>query len=159
VKPAPAGRGLSDLEGRPCVFCDVLKGSAEAAFVYTKGEVVAIMDRYPINLGHVLVMPRHHFQNLLEVPEDIVAILFQTVQRVAGAVHRAMKADGLSIAQNNGTAAAQIVPHVHVHIVPRFYGDSSDGRWPVRKRVTMEELEATARTIGGAIAPVKPSTP
>jgi histidine triad (HIT) family protein len=151
VEPVSPGKGIADLRGKPCIFCEILEGRAEAIMVYEDGEVAAIMDRYPLNPGHVLVMPREHFHHLLEMPRDRVARLFTVVQRVADAVHRATRSDGLGIGQNNGTAAAQVIPHVHVHVVPRYHGDTQEGRWLQRKQVSMEELRAMAEGIRRAM--------
>lgn len=150
---------MGDPQGEPCPFCEILEGRAEAALVFDDGEVAAIMDRYPINPGHVLVIPREHFRDILEMSADRVARLFATAHRIAAAVHRATGADGLGIGQNNGRAAAQVIPHVHVHIVPRHHGDAPDGRWPQRKRVSMEELRAMAEAIRGALGPLSASAP
>ncbi len=151
VDSPPSGQGISDLQGKPCIFCAVVRGEAPAAVVVDDGNVAAIMDIHPINPGHVLVMPRRHYHHVLEMSGVKVGQLYRAVHRVASAVHRAVGADGLNIGQNNGASAAQIVPHVHVHIVPRFYGDSSDGRWPRRKDATTQELKAMADRIRGRL--------
>lgn len=147
MESPPSGQGIADLKGKPCVFCDILNKNAPAAFVHRDESVAAIMDIHPINPGHVLVMPRRHYHHILEMSTEAVAELYSTVHRVAAAVHKAIQADGLNVGQNNGASAAQIVPHVHVHVVPRFYGDSSDGRWPRRKEASMKELQTVADRI------------
>jgi len=85
------------------------------------------MDKYPINKGHTLVIPTTHYENLLQMPLPEVSRLYSIVPIVAKAVVSAVKADGFNVGQNNGIAANQIVPHVHVHVVPRFIDDSPDG--------------------------------
>lgn len=153
VESPPSGQGIGDLQGKPCVFCDILRGRAPAAVVYDDGRILAIMDIRPINTGHVLVMPHRHYPHILEMSTEAVAALYRAVHRIAAAVHDALGADGLNIGQNNGASAAQIIPHVHVHIVPRFYGDSTDGRWPRRKEASMEELQAVAVKIRARLPP------
>jgi len=105
------------------------------------------MDKYPINSGHTLVMPTKHYETLLHMPPAEVGRLYSLVPAVAKAVVSAVKADGFNVGQNNGIAANQIVPHVHIHIVPRFHDDSPDGKWPARRVASQEELTKIANLI------------
>jgi histidine triad (HIT) family protein len=105
------------------------------------------MDKYPINPGHTLVMPIRHYETLLQMPPAEVGKLFSLVPAIAKAIVSAVNADGFNVGQNNGIAANQIVPHVHVHIVPRFHDDSPDGKWPARKVSSQEELVKIAYKI------------
>jgi histidine triad (HIT) family protein len=105
------------------------------------------MDKYPINPGHTLVIPLKHYEDLLRMPPVEVGRLHSIVPAIAKAVMLAVKADGFNIGQNNGIAANQIVPHVHVHIVPRFQDDSPDGKWPARRVAPNEELVELAYKI------------
>jgi histidine triad (HIT) family protein len=105
------------------------------------------MDKYPINPGHTLVIPVRHYEDLLHMPSTEVGRLHSLVPAIARAVVSAVKADGFNVGQNNGIAANQIVPHVHVHIVPRFSDDSPDGKWPARRVPKQEELNKIARKI------------
>lgn len=110
------------------------------------------MDKYPINRGHTLVIPTKHYENLLQMPPAEVGKLYSIVPAVAKAVVSAVKADGFNVGQNNGIAANQIVPHVHVHIVPRFADDSPDGRWPTRSVAPNDDLADVAKKIKDKIA-------
>ena len=105
------------------------------------------MDKYPINRGHTLVIPVRHYDTLLHMPPAEVGRLYSVVPSVAKAVVAAVEADGFNVGQNNGIAANQIVPHVHVHIVPRFIDDSPDGKWPARRVAQHDELEGLAEKI------------
>lgn len=105
------------------------------------------MDKYPINTGHTLVIPTRHYDTLLHMPVAEVSRLYSIVPAVAKAIVSAVGADGFNVGQNNGIAANQIVPHVHVHIVPRFDYDSPDGKWPARRVASLEELEKVAGKI------------
>src|SRR2546425_11200425 len=102
------------------------------------------MDKYPISRGHTLIIPKTHYDNLLLMPHNEVGRLYSLVPIIAGAIVTAVKADGFNVGQNNGKAANQIVPHVHVHIIPRFNDDSPKGRWPMRRVASHEELFKTA---------------
>ena len=105
------------------------------------------MDKYPINIGHTLVIPTKHYDNLLQMPAAEVGRLYSLVPAVAKAVVAAVAADGFNVGQNNGIAANQIVPHVHVHIVPRFIDDSPDGKWPARRVAGKDDLAKIAHKI------------
>ncbi len=130
-----------------CVFCDIIKGKQTAAVVYEDDSHVAFMDRSPITKGHILVLPKAHYETLFDLPWEDVAPLFRRVVHLASAVRKAMQADGMNIGQNNGRAAHQIVFHVHVHVIPRYRDDSPDGQWPVRRTASLEELERIADRI------------
>jgi histidine triad (HIT) family protein len=123
-----------------CVFCSIIAGKLPKAVLYEDRNILALMDKYPINVGHTLVIPKIHYDNLLLMPLSEVGKLYALIPVIANAVIRAVKADGFNIGQNNGRAANQIVPHVHVHIIPRFKEDSPNGRWPVRRVADYTEL-------------------
>ncbi|HEY7508529.1 MAG TPA: HIT family protein [Nitrososphaera sp.] len=136
---------------KPCIFCSILAGELPCAQVYRDKDVLVIMDKYPINPGHTLVIPTKHYDTLLDMPQAEVGKLYASVPSIAKAVVAAVGADGFNVGQNNGIAANQIVPHVHVHIVPRFIDDSPDGKWPARRVPTAEELQKMAQKIKGKI--------
>src|SRR5205823_4965380 len=104
-----------------CVFCDIIAGVVSAYVVYEDAETMAFLDRAPLMTGHVLAVPKTHIETLGELPTAQVGPHFQAVQRLAGAVERAMHADGTFVAIN--IRISQSVPHLHVHIVPRRKGD------------------------------------
>ena len=106
-----------------CPFCSIASGEAPASIVYEDATVVVFMDLNPANVGHTLVVPREHWENIYDVPEDVLADLFSVVKRVSAAVKKTIGAEGISILQLNGRAAGQSVMHFHVHIIPRFRGD------------------------------------
>ena len=108
---------------------------------------LVLMDKYPINPGHALVMPTKHYETLLQMPPAEVGKLYSLVPTIAKAIISAVKADGFNVGQNNGIAANQIVPHVHVHIVPRFDDDSPDGKWPSRRVTAQEDIVKIAQKI------------
>ena len=105
-----------------CVFCQMLEGGRKFHAIYSDGEHVAFLDRYPIDRGHSLVVPRAHYERVTDMPAGEVGRLFELVPQVARSVMAATGAAGFSMAQNNGREARQIVPHVHVHIIPRYRG-------------------------------------
>ncbi len=132
---------------KQCIFCSIIEKKLPSAEVYRDSDFIIIMDKYPINTGHTLVVPTKHYDTLFHMPPDEVGKLYSLVPGIAMAVVSAVKADGFNVGQNNGIAANQIVPHVHVHIVPRFIDDSPDGKWPARRVASQEELSELASKI------------
>lgn len=136
-----------------CIFCSIISKNREAAYVYENDRFIAIMDKYPINIGHTLVMPKKHYHTIIDMPVNEVGMLFALTAHLAKAVIKAVNSDGFSIGQNNGEAANQIIPHVHVHIIPRFANDKT--RWSSRRFMTFEQLQNVAENIRRYIEPIE----
>ncbi len=118
--------------------------------VLDEPQVIAFLDHRPLFKGHVLVIPRPHVRNLMELPEDLLTPLFSCVQRLSIAVKSAMEADGIFNASNNGVS--QSVDHLHVHVVPRRKKDGLRGfMWPRLKYADHAELDAVAARIRSAL--------
>jgi histidine triad (HIT) family protein len=93
-----------------------------ASIVYEDERVTAFLDIRPLNEGHTLVIPREHYETVYDMPDDLNAHIYGIVKRIAIVVKNLMKADGITIIQQNGHAAGQEVFHLHVHVVPRYEG-------------------------------------
>lgn len=131
---------------QPTIFTRILQREVPAAIVYEDDRTFAFMDGGQLNPGHVLVATREPFETLLDLDEETVAALFRTVHRVAKAVQQAFQPEGLTILQANKAAGWQTVPHVHVHVVPRYTDDGVGLVWP-RKNPPLDELRAIAARI------------
>jgi len=127
-----------------CTFCRLAKKEAPASYIYEDKEVAAFLDMKPINEGHTLVIPKNHYENIYEIPEEKVAHLFRIVKKVAYAVKKGVSAEGISIIQNNEKAAGQVVFHLHVHIIPR-YGKPKSCR--PREKCESSKLDTVAAKI------------
>ncbi len=101
-----------------CMFCQIIRKEAPASIVYEDEQVVAFLSNRPINIGHTLVAPKKHYENIYEIPEEEAAYLFKIAKKIAQAVKDATNIEGIRIVQNNGEAAGQVVFHLHVHIIP-----------------------------------------
>ena len=101
-----------------CIFCQIIRKEAPASIVYEDEQVVAFLSNRPINVGHTLVAPKKHYENIYEIPEEEAAYLFKIAKKIAQAVKDATDIEGIRIVQNNGEAAGQVVFHLHVHIIP-----------------------------------------
>ena len=103
-----------------CIFCDILEGKLEGHIVYEDEKHIAFLDKYPIDDGHTLVIPKIHYERITDMDSNDVGNIFSVVPKIAKAVLSGAGADAFSLAQNNGKAAKQIIPHVHIHIIPRY---------------------------------------
>lgn len=107
----------------PCVFCRIVAGEIPAARLFEDEHVLAFLDIAPLNKGHLLVVPRRHYYSLTEMPGEEAGRLLAAAARLGQAVLRAVQADGFNLLLANGSVAGQVVPHVHLHVVPRFPDD------------------------------------
>jgi histidine triad (HIT) family protein len=108
---------------RHCIFCDLIKGAAEVSVCFEDRDAIAFMDIQPVNPGHVLVVPRAHFESLVDIPRELAMHLFDVAMRLGPTVRRVSGADGMNVVVNSGAAAGQDVFHYHVHLIPRTAGD------------------------------------
>ncbi|MCH7967170.1 MAG: HIT family protein [Thaumarchaeota archaeon] len=128
-----------------CLFCDILDGKKNGHFLYEDDSHVAFLDKYPIDVGHTLVIPRKHHEKITDMTSEDVGIIFALVPKIANAILAATGADAFSIGQNNGKAAKQIVPHVHIHIIPRY--NNKGTVWTKRQIINDDELSELAKKI------------
>jgi histidine triad (HIT) family protein len=134
------------------IFAKILRGEAPAARVFEDDHVLAFMDVFPQSRGHTLVIPKHsHARNLLEAEPQVVGPLMLGVQRVTRAVRAALKPDGIAVMQFNGAPSGQTVYHLHVHIVPRWEGQTLRGH-ASGGMADPAELKALAEQIAAQIS-------
>ena len=127
-----------------CVFCRIVQKEATASKIYEDEKVLAFLSIQPINIGHTLIVPKKHYENIYEIPEEEVAYLYKIVKKIAHAVTKAVDAEGIRIVQNNGEAAGQVIFHMHVHIIPM----NKNQTWVHRARMRdADALEDDAKRI------------
>ena len=132
-----------------CVFCAIVAGDTPAHVVYRDDDTLAFLDVRPVFPGHVLLVPRDHYETLTDLPPALVGPLFAAAQRLAGAVRDGMEAHGTFVAMNN--TVSQSVPHLHVHVVPRRRKDGLRGFfWPRQRYAGEDEMEGIADRIRAA---------
>jgi histidine triad (HIT) family protein len=132
-----------------CIFCDILDGTRNGHLVYEDQDHIAFLDKYPIDDGHTLVIPRKHHEKITDMDSNDVGKIFSLIPKIAKAVLAGAGADAFSLAQNNGKAAKQIIPHVHIHIIPRY--NNKGTVWTKRQIPTDEVLSELAVKIKSAI--------
>jgi len=113
-----------------CLFCKIVDGQIPASKVLETDFAVAFLDIDPVNLGHVLLVPKAHHATLCDLPDDLAARTASLAPRLARAIRAATGADGLNLIINNGAVAGQTVHHGHWHLIPRFEGDAVRWPWP-----------------------------
>jgi histidine triad (HIT) family protein len=113
-----------------CEFCRIVSCKEDAREVLRADTVIAFFPLKPAILGHTLLVPRVHVQDIWHLDCELAEELARWTLDLAEAVRRALKPDGLSVIQSNGAAATQTVMHLHIHIVPRWEGDNIGRIWP-----------------------------
>ncbi len=136
-----------------CVFCKIAAGEIPCTRVYEDDQALAFMDIGPIIKGHVLVIPKKHYDPITETPDAVLQHLIVVVKKIAAAQRKALKTDGCNIIQNNGRVSGQAVPHLHFHVIPRFEGDGHTWNWAAKKYDQVQEMKALAEAIASALNP------
>lgn len=131
-----------------CIFCKIAAGEIPSKTLYEDGMFRVILDLGPATRGHALVIPKEHFADLYELPEEWCEKAFVLAKRMAGQMTEKLGCDGFNLVQNNREAAGQTVPHFHVHMIPRYEDDGQKIGWnPLSP--SQEELETVKETICG----------
>jgi len=112
-----------------CIFCKIVNGEISARKLYENDEFIAILDAFPSSVGHSLVIPKAHVDDILEMDEALAGRAFALAAKIAKKMKPALNCDGINILQNNGEAAGQTVYHLHVHIIPRYADDNVAIKW------------------------------
>ena len=128
-----------------CIFCDILDGQRDGHILYEDDSHIAFLDKYPIDVGHSLVIPRKHHEKITDMTPQNVGNVFSLVPKIASAILDATGADAFSLGQNNGRAAKQIIPHMHIHIIPRY--NHKGTVWTKRQISNDDELSELAKKI------------
>ena len=122
---------------RGCIFCAIVAGTAPSERVYEDERVLSFMDIQPVGDGHLLIVPKAHFESLLEADEPSLLAVMRVSRRLAHALERALAPDGIAVHQLNGAAAGQTVFHYHMHLIPRRLGTQLE----VHSRVRGDDAE------------------
>ncbi len=137
-----------------CIFCRIINGESRGYIVYSDQYAVAFLDAYPLAEGHTLVVPRRHVQRFEELTEEEACALSRALLRVSRAISKAFGSEALTIGVNDGFAAGQVVPHVHVHVIPRKYGDGAGNIHSIfrgARRIASMNMDEVARRIASNI--------
>ncbi len=130
-----------------CIFCKIVNKQIPASIIYEDEDVLVFMDIGPIIKGHALVISKEHHGLVTETPNEILAKLHWVAKRVALAQMNELGADGVNIMQNNGAAAGQEVPHIHIHVIPRYASDGHHWNWNPKKYENIDEMNTLAEKL------------
>lgn len=112
-----------------CIFCKIAAGEIPSATLYEDEDFRVILDLGPAARGHALILPKAHYADLCEIPEELAAKAMILAKKIVSAGRKALRCDGYNIVQNNGEAAGQTVFHFHIHVIPRYTGDNAGVTW------------------------------
>ena len=126
------------MKKQDCIFCRIISGEIPSTTIYENSKFKVIMDIAPANKGHVLILPKEHYDNIYDIDTATAGELFELAAMTARALKSVLGCDGMNILQNNGTGAGQTVFHFHIHIIPRFEDDTVNIGW---KELSYEDGE------------------
>jgi len=109
-----------------CIFCKIIKGDIPCYKIYEDEKFLSFLDISPVNIGHILIIPKNHYVDLLELPIEEAQKLITVIKKIAPAVLAAVEAKAFNLNLNNGKIAGQEVNHVHFHLIPRFENDGRE---------------------------------
>ena len=135
---------------RRCVFCRIILGELAAHRVYEDDRILAFLDIHPSAPGHTLIIPKMHVARIEDMPKEDAESLFRMLHRLVGKIQAAVDASSSTIGINNGRESGQEVPHVHIHVIPRFRGDMGgiiQGISRIGRHLNEEEMHRIAERI------------
>jgi histidine triad (HIT) family protein len=139
---------------KDCAFCSIVSGEAEAHIVFEDDVSLAFLDDRPLFPGHSLLIPREHLETIWDLPDELLATLFENARLLSRAVRDAVDAQGAFVAANN--IVSQSVPHFHVHLVPRNRKDGLRGFfWPRQKYESDDDAKRSADAVRKAVAKLR----
>ena len=129
-----------------CIFCKIINGEIPSHVLYEDEQFKVILDVNPATKGHALILPKEHYANLYELPEETAADAMKLAQRMMRKMTEKLDCDGFNIVQNNGEAAGQTVFHFHMHLIPRYKNDGEILKYSAGDPGP-EELERIKKTL------------
>ena len=130
-----------------CIFCKIANGEIPSTTIYENNDFRVIFDIAPASKGHCLIVPKQHYSDVFEMDKEVGGRLFALATDVARSLKKELNCEGMNIVQNNGTIAGQTVFHFHLHLIPRYTGDTVNVKW-VPGEANVEELQELAKVIG-----------
>jgi|TARA_B100002003_G_scaffold110921_1_gene102599 histidine triad (HIT) family protein len=121
-----------------CIFCRIANGKIPAAKVYEDNNIISFLDIMPANKGHCLVVPKKHYETLIDISDDDLRNLIIAAKKITKALSLSIGNGSYNIIMNNGKEAGQLVDHAHIHIIPRFKGDRLRIKWSHKKYIDEE---------------------
>ncbi len=136
-----------------CIFCNIIDKKSKAYIVYEDENTIAFLDISPVFLGHTLIVPKKHYVTVMEAPKEVLESIADDVKFISEAVMKATGSEGIMVVNNN--IVSQLVHHLHVHIIPRNFGDKFSYPRGPRRRYTEEHMNEIKEKIKSEIATIK----
>ena len=133
-----------------CIFCKLANGDIPTNSIYEDEVVKVIFDASPAAPGHILILPKNHYDDIYSMDDETAAHVFKVAVKLSKAYRKALDFDGLNIVQNNGEAAGQTVFHFHMHIIPRYENDTVNIGWKPGS-ITDERIKEIKNKINGGM--------
>ena len=133
-----------------CIFCKIASGEIPSKTLYEDEDFRVILDLGPASKGHALILPKNHYANLYELPEETAGEAMKLAKKMAVQMTERLGCEGFNLVQNNGELAGQTVFHFHMHLIPRYREDGQKIGWKPQE-VSQEELEETRKQITGEV--------
>lgn len=124
-----------------CIFCKIAGGEIPSATLYEDDDFRVILDVGPAAKGHMLILPKKHFANICEIPEELAGKAFILAKKMAEKMEKVLHTDGINVLQNNHEAAGQTVFHFHIHLIPRSQKDKISIGWKPGKLTDSDKEE------------------
>lgn len=131
-----------------CIFCKIANGEIPSRTLYEDDKFRVILDLGPASRGHALILPKDHYANLYELPDETAGEVMKLAKRMASQMTERLGCEGFNLVQNNGELAGQTVFHFHMHLIPRYHDDGQKIGWKPQE-ITQEELEEIRKQIVG----------
>ncbi len=131
-----------------CIFCKIANGEIPSNTIFEDDDFRVILDNGPATKGHALVLPKKHYADLYELPEETAAAAIKVAKKVAATMKDKLGCDGLNLVQNNGSTAGQTVMHFHLHIIPRYENDGQHILWNPTSPSAEELVEIKNQIVG-----------
>ena len=131
-----------------CIFCKIAAGEIPSKTIYEDEKYRVILDLGPATRGHALILPKNHYANLFELPEEDAKEVICLAKKMATIMKDKLGCDGFNLVQNNGEAAGQTVLHFHMHLIPRYENDGQEIGWKPGSP-SQDELEEIKKQIAG----------
>jgi histidine triad (HIT) family protein len=128
-----------------CIFCDIVNRVIPAYIIFEDEGHIAFLDKYPISIGHSLVLPKAHFERVNDMSQEGFSALYARVHALNKIITSRVGATASHISINDGAAANQLIPHLHVHIIPRSHADSAG--FTARKLLRADEMEEIRKKV------------
>ena len=123
-----------------CIFCKIINGKIPCDKVYENLDILAFLDINPVNKGHLLIIPKKHYQWMYDVPDEVLSKVFVKSKYLMKSLKESMKADYVAL-----SVVGVDIPHFHVHLVPRYKNDGMKDFWPTRKYENNEGKETAEK--------------